>query len=93
VQTVYAQGDEATTSTPTVSSNATNQEAADTSPIRQADTRTTIISLVISFGIVFEIFIFVNYSLKGSKMKLAILLEMEVGFLVLQGFNSYYGHL
>jgi hypothetical protein len=62
VQAAYAQGDEETAPTaPTLVSNATNEEAIHTpSAIRQADTTITIVSLIISLGIVSGIFIFVN---------------------------------
>lgn len=69
VQIVYAQDDEETTTPTPLLSNTTNEEATDTPAIKQADTRITIISLIISFAIVSGIFILVNYSLKGSNMK------------------------
>ena len=84
VQTVYAQGNGETTAV----SNATNEEATDTPVvIRQADTTITIISLIISFGIVSGIFIFVNYSLKGSNMKFGDIIRDGGGFPSLARFQ------
>jgi hypothetical protein len=83
VQTVYAQGNGETTAV----SNATNEEATDTLAIKQADTTITITSLIISFGIVSGIFIFVNYSLKGSNMKFGDIIRDGSGFPSLARFQ------
>jgi len=82
VQTVYAQGN-GETAVP----NAANEEATDTPTIKQPDTRITIISLIISFGVVSGIFIFVNYSLKGSNMKFGDIVRDGSGFPSLARFQ------
>jgi hypothetical protein len=83
VQTVYAQGNGETAAVP----NATNEEATDTPAIKEPDTRITIISLIISFGVVSGIFIFVNYSLKGSNMKFGDIIRDGSGFPSLARFQ------
>ncbi len=83
VQTVYAQDNGETAAVP----NATNEEATDTTAIKEPDTRITIISLIISFGVVSGIFIFVNYSLKGSNMKFGDIIRDGSGFPSLARFQ------
>ena len=83
VQTVYAQGNGETATVPDVA----NEEVTDTPAIKQPDARITIISLIISFGVVSGIFIFVNYSLKGSNMKFSDIIRDGSGFPSLARFQ------
>jgi hypothetical protein len=90
IQNIYAESSSSSSSSETeiTSSAATaNQNETNTSAIQHPDNRITILSFLLSFGIVFGIFIFVNYILKSSEMKFGDILRDESGFPSLARFQ------
>jgi hypothetical protein len=87
IQSVYAQSN-IQGQPPGVSNSTTNENTAAATPnVKPPDIAITITSLIVSFGIVSGIFVFVNYSLKSSNMKFGDIIRDGTGFPSLARFQ------